>query len=108
VDGVTEDLDSTLHMDDSLDKMSMSSSGSLEMRSKTPSSPRSAYSSTSLGLLNVSPYKAADATEPIVSGRSTPKVTTGHTESERSYRQSKSAGGEAAATSRTNQANDGM
>lgn len=90
VDSVAEDLDSTLHMEDGLDKMSMSSSGSLERQPKTPSSPRSAYSSTSPGLLDASPYKAVTSAQPVTSGRSTPRTTTGHTEGREPQNQSQS------------------
>ncbi|KAJ9644133.1 hypothetical protein H2201_007109 [Coniosporium apollinis] len=62
VDGLTDELHSTLQLHDQSDKLSTSSHESDAQGTKTPSSPRSAYSSTSPGLLNASPYKAASRT----------------------------------------------
>lgn len=59
---LSEGSENTLSLPDEFDKYSMSSSQSLEQAIKTPSTPRSAYSSASPGLLNVSPFKAASPT----------------------------------------------
>ncbi|KAF1990460.1 hypothetical protein K402DRAFT_309138, partial [Aulographum hederae CBS 113979] len=57
-DAATADLEA-LHLEAGSDASSLGSQDSNELRTPTPSSPRSAYSSTSPGLLNASPYKAA-------------------------------------------------
>ncbi|OCK77840.1 hypothetical protein K432DRAFT_418372 [Lepidopterella palustris CBS 459.81] len=63
-DCLSEDLESSINLHDESDEASMSSSRSTENPNKTPSSPRSNYSSTSPGLLNASPYKAESARAP--------------------------------------------
>lgn len=56
-DCISEDLESSLNLHDESDEASMSSSHSAEYPTKTPSSPRSTYSSTSPCLHISSPHK---------------------------------------------------
>ncbi|OCL13685.1 hypothetical protein AOQ84DRAFT_394922 [Glonium stellatum] len=56
-DCISEDLESSLNLNDESDEASMSSSHSADYPTKTPSSPRSTYSSASPCLQNLSPQK---------------------------------------------------
>ncbi|KAF2815206.1 uncharacterized protein BDZ99DRAFT_515947 [Mytilinidion resinicola] len=60
-DSLPEDLENSLTIVDQSDEASMSSTHSIEDRAKTPSSPRSIYSSTSPDLLNANPYNGASS-----------------------------------------------
>ncbi|KAK3061189.1 hypothetical protein LTS18_006821, partial [Coniosporium uncinatum] len=68
-DDVAEDMDG-LHIDEEdMESASESSHDSNELRTHTPSSPRSAYSASSPAVLHSSPYKGAKTPPTPVNGR---------------------------------------
>jgi hypothetical protein len=85
-DSLPEDLEHSLTIADQSDEASMSSNHSAEDRPKTPSSPRSAYSSMSPGPLNITPYKGADS---VISVDSPNRTARNSTELPRSSKQPK-------------------
>ena len=58
---IAKEMQSRLNIQDNSDLNSITSSGSIGIRSKSPSSPRSLYSSTSASLLTNSPHKEEKA-----------------------------------------------